>query len=671
MQKSTTLDIRGIQVAAAVVRGLSVDAVEASGTGHPGMPMGNAELGVTLYGEVLRHLPANPRWIDRDRFVLSAGHGSVLLYALLHLSGYDLSLDEIGRLRRLGSKTPGHPEYGLTAGVETTTGPLGAGFATAVGMAIAETRLAEEFNRPGYPVIDHWTYALSGDGCLMEGVTAEAASLAGHLGLGKLIVFYDANSVSIEGNTSITFTEDVLGRFQSYRWQTLSGSAHDPQGILDLVDEAKSDRTRPTLIRLESVIGKGSPGMQGSHTVHGAKLGPDEIARTKAALGLPPQESFYVDPRSTAYFAARREIAHERYREWEALYGEWSDRFPELKAKLGRYLDPAGVDLTAVDFPTYPVGESRSTRDVGGEVIRAVAAATPNFLGGSADLSHSNKSEIPGHGDYTRGRRLGKTIRFGVREHAMASIQNGILLHGGFRTFAATLFVFIDYMRPAMRLAALMKIPAIYVLTHDSIYLGGDGPTHQPIEHLNSLRIIPNMRVFRPAGPEEAVECWKIALERTDGPTCLVMSRQGLTLHATLDDHRREKMRRLGAYRLRDPEGEADVTVLATGSEVDLAVEAAESLKAINVRIVSVPSREMLAAAPTAERTALIGDKVPVVAVEAGSRCGWERFTGGDPDRVLGIDSFGESGRGDEVAAHLGLTAERLAEIVRTAATEG
>ena len=661
------LDITGLSAVAASIRGLTIDAVEESGTGHPGMPMGTADIGATLYGEVLRHNPSEPQWLDRDRFVLSAGHGSMLLYSLLHIFGYDLQLDELTRLRRLGSRTPGHPEYGITTGVETTTGPLGAGFATAVGMAIAETRLAAEFNTAEHRIIDHFTYVLSGDGCLMEGVSSEAASLAGHLKLGKLIVLYDSNSVSIEGNTDITFTEDVRARFEAYGWQTLTGDGHDPQSIVSALATARADTDRPSLVVLRTTIGRGSPKMAGSHSVHGAKLGAEEIAATKRTLGLPENETFLVLPEARRYAKERMALARSGYKEWLERFLEWSERNPGLKTRLDRYLSRNESDIAAVDFPEYRAGSARATRDVNGDVIQALARGIPNFVGGSADLSHSNKTEMPEYPVYSAEERTGRTIRYGVREHAMASIQNGMLLHGGVRSFAATLFVFIDYMRPAMRLAALMGLPAIYVLTHDSVYLGGDGPTHQPIEHLNSLRIIPNMRVLRPGDPHEAVECWKMALERNDGPTCLVLSRQALPVVEKDDREWPTTLRRFGAYVVRRGAEAPDATILATGSELALALEVAAELdERHRVRVVSVVSRELLAEAEPRELRRILGDGSPVFAVEAGGRCGWERFTGGDPARILGIDRFGESGRGEEVAEHLGLTVATLAGMVRS-----
>lgn len=634
------------------------------------MPMGAADIASVLYGEIMRHDPSDPLWLNRDRFVLSAGHGSVLLYAMLHLTGYDLPLDELKRLRRLGSLTPGHPEYGLTSGVETTTGPLGAGFATAVGMAIAEARLAEEFNREGFPVIDHDTWVISGDGCLMEGVSGEAASLAGHLGLGKLNVIYDSNSVSIEGRTDITFTENVQKRFEAYGWHYLSGNGHDPLEIRDLLLQARSERERPTIIEMRTRIGEGSPHMADTHGVHGAKLGDEEIAATKRALGLPEEKSFYLDPEAEAYFAERRNGWKKARADWLTLFERWSQIYPNLRGRLDHYLRGGGAVGEAVNWPAYAPGSKVATRAASGNAIEAIAAGASNFIGGSADLSHSNKTEMPGHGVFQRDNRLGKTIRFGVREHAMASIVNGIALHGGLIPFAATLFVFVDYMRPAVRLAALMRLPIIYVLTHDSIYLGGDGPTHQPIEHLNAIRLIPNLAVIRPADGEETVEAWKMALEDRDGPTALVLSRQDLPTLRKADADWRESIREYGAYVVDEPEGEPDCVVLATGSEVSLACEAATLCGELKIRVISVFDRERLVGSPLA-RSAIIPSGVPVVVAEAGARLGWERFTGGRSEPILGIDHFGESGRPEELAEHFGFTPENLATLIRSHSKEG
>lgn len=654
-------DTAALEAVAKSLRILSMDAVEASTTGHPGMPLGFADVAAVLYGEILSHDPTEPTWLDRDRFVLSAGHGSALLYATLHVYGYDLPLDEVKRLRRIGSITPGHPEHGLTPGVETTTGPLGAGFATAVGMAIAEQKLAAQFNDPDLPIFDHYTYVVSGDGCLMEGISHEAASLAGHLELGKLIVFYDSNQVSIEGPTSITFTEDVQARFRAYGWQTLEGSAHDMADILKLTREAQAEPNRPTLIELHSVIGQGAPTQAGGHKIHGTKLGDEEIRAAKRAMGAPEDESFYVFPQAREYAAERGKTWSAARAKWRERYQQWRDRDPGRASELDEWLREGCPGYEQIAWPTYAIGDAASTRDVGGQALNAAAKAVPNLIGGSADLSTSNKTEMPGLGVYSSDEPAGRTIRYGVREHAMASITNGLLLHGGFRAFAATLFVFVDYMRPAMRLAALMEQPAIYVLTHDSIYLGGDGPTHQAIEHLTSLRIIPNMHVLRPGDPEEAVVAWQMALERTDGPTCLVMSRQPLTVYPKHDTEWRQSARR-GGYIVQDVD-DPEVVLAATGSEVEMSLAAAKLLSA-RVRVVSVFSRELLFAREQSELDALFPPTAAVYAVEAGVGTGWEAITGGRRDRLFTIDRFGASGRPQEVADYLGFTAEKLAERV-------
>ncbi len=668
------LDIEALKVAASSIRILCMDAVEASGTGHPGMPLGCADLAALLYGEILRHDPEDPAWVDRDRFVLSAGHGSALLYAILHLSGYDLPLEELKRLRRIGSLTPGHPEYGLTPGVETTTGPLGAGFATAVGMTIAEQKLAARFNDPDLAIIDHHTYVLSGDGCLMEGISHEAASLAGHLRLGKLIVLYDSNQVSIEGPTSITFTEDVRARFAAYGWQTLEGSAHDFGEMASLMDAAHAETERPTLIELHSVIGQGAPTQSGGHKIHGTVLGPEEIRAAKRAMGAPEGEAFYVFPKAREYFARRcREWGAERA-EWLGRYETWRSRDSGRAEELDAWLESGRTFYDRAEFPTYKPGDAVSTRDVSGAVLNAYARAVPNLIGGSADLSTSNKTEMPGLGVYGPDEIEGRTIRYGVREHAMASITNGLQLHGGFRPFAATLFVFVDYMRPAMRLAALMKLPVIYILTHDSIYLGGDGPTHQAVEHLASLRIIPNMRVLRPADPEETIVAWQMAMERTDGPTALVLSRQPLTVYPKFDPGWQSTIH-TGAYIVRDDDDQEivhkpEIVLVATGSEVEMALAAADLLTGADVashrrvRVVSMLSRELFLTQPSAHQARILPAGAAVYAVEAGVGTGWEAITGGRRDRLFTIDQFGASGRPQEVADFLGFTAEKLARRV-------
>ncbi len=657
------MNVQALKAVATSIRMLTIDAVETATSGHPGMPMGCAELGAVLYGEILKHYNQDPQWIDRDRFVLSAGHGSLLLYSLIHLSGYGLTKEDIARFRRIGSLTPGHPEYGHTMGVETTTGPLGAGFATAVGMAIAEKKLAHRFNTRKHTIIDHYTYVISGDGCFMEGVTAEAASLAGHLKLGKLIVFYDSNRVTIEGATDITFTEDVAGRFRAYKWQTLEGDAYDIEQIARLVEEAKREREKPTLILLKSVIGRGSPNLAGHHKVHGTPLGKEEVKATRRALGCPEDVDFYTDPRAVEYFQERQSVWKQRYDAWQEQYNAWASENPDLKKELEIFLSYGKEYYALAKLPRYEAGQKHATRDVSGAVIKAYADAVKNFIGGSADLASTTKTEMPGHGEFSAEHIEGKTIRFGVREHAMASIVNGITLHGGYRTFCGTLVVFADYMRPPMRLAALMKLPVVYVLTHDSIYVGGDGPTHQPIEHLTSLRIIPNMMVLRPGDAEETVEAWRMAMDRLDGPTVLALSRQPLLVYTKKDKNWKETMRK-GAYVVADCAGRPDVIVVGTGSEVELALKAGASAGGKKLRIVSMISRELFLQQDKAFRESILIPGVRTVVAEAGVTCAWEGIAS-SPEDVFGINAFGVSGPGEEVAAYLGFTAEALAKLIR------
>lgn len=663
------MDIKALTAVASSIRSLTIDGVEKSGTGHPGMALGCADLGAVLFGEILKHYNKAPDWPDRDRFVLSAGHGSMLLYTLLHLSGYDLPKEELMQFRRVGSRTPGHPEYGLTFGVETTTGPLGAGFATAVGMAVAEKKLAAGFNTPEHTVFDHYTYVLSGDGCMMEGVTGEAASFAGHFELGKLIVFYDSNQISIEGSTSITFTEDVAARFRAYNWQTLEGSAHDPEEIARLVEAAKQDRRRPSLIVLHSVIGKGAPNKEGKHEVHGKPLGKEEAEAAKRNLGVPEDEQFYVFPEAYDYFAGKGKEWDKKYKEWNMTFSAWGKANPKMKQDLEAFLDQGRPWYGNAKLPSFAVGDSVAGRDVSGKMIAAYADAMENFVGGSADLSSTTKTEMPGHPDFRADTPEGKVIRFGVREHAMASIVSGLTIHGGFRAFCGTILIFADYMRPAMRLAALMRLPVIYILTHDSIFIGGDGPTHQPVEHLTSLRIIPNMMVLRPADPEEVVEAWQMAMERKDGPAVLALSRQPVKVFPKHDPAWRGNMRK-GAYVVREPDratsagDRPDIVIAATGSEVDLALEAAELVPEKRTRVVSVTCRELLMQQPAAFREALFPAGVRTIVAEAGVTCCWEGIAS-SPKDVFGINRFGASGPGDEVAEHIGYTAEGLAKLIR------
>ncbi|MEW5818060.1 MAG: transketolase, partial [Spirochaetota bacterium] len=557
----------------------------------------------------------------------------------------------------------GHPEYWCTPGVETTTGPLGAGFANAVGMAIAEEMLASIFNTSKHKIFDHYTYVLAGDGCMMEGVSSEAASLAGHLGLGKLIVFYDSNKITIEGSTELTFTEDVLGRFKAYGWQTLSADAYDVEGIHKLVEEAKAEKNKPSIILVKSVIGKGSPNLAGSHKVHGAPLGKEEVIAARKNLGIPENENFYVHPNAIKYFAEKKNEWKRVYDTWQATYMAWKKENPELKRKLDQFYSNNSSYLQSVQLPDFPEGTKMATRAASGKVLNALAAALPNLVGGSADLAPSNNTAMPDYMDFSRENRKGRTLHFGVREHAMGSITNGIWLHGGLRAFCATFLVFADYMRPSIRLAALMKLPVIYIFTHDSIYVGEDGPTHQPVETLASLRVIPNLVVLRPGDAQETALAWTIAAGRTGGPTALALTRQNLEVYPKADkDWKHTALR--GAYIVKDCEGRPDVIVVATGSEVNLALKAAGCISDKKVRIVSMLSRELFYSQDDGFTETILPKGIKTVAVEAGVSFGWERVASGN-NAILSINRFGESGPAEEVAEHLGLTVAALIEKIR------
>jgi transketolase len=652
------MDTKGLAASALSVRALSMDAVQKAESGHPGLPMGCAEFGSLMYGEILRHTPKDPSWINRDRFVLSAGHGSMLLYSLLHLSGYQVTKDDIASFRQIGSRTPGHPEYGVTEGIETTTGPLGQGFSNAVGMAIAEEMLAARFNTSEHRIIDHHTYALAGDGCMMEGITSEAASLAGHLGLGKLIVVYDSNKISIEGSTELAFTEDVAARFRAYGWQTLSGDAYDFEQMADLIGQAREEREKPTLIVLSSLIGKGSPNKAGTHGVHGAALGQDEVVAARKELGIPENEEFYIHPDALEYFKERSKSWNEEYDRWRKEFEEWSRENPELKELWDRFFS-AEVPVDS-DMPSYAAGDKEATRKVGGAVMQKLAEAVPNLVGGSADLAPSNNTTLKEFSDFSKEDRSGRNLHFGVREHAMGGIVNGMALHGGLRVFAATFLVFSDYMKPALRLASLMKLPITCVFTHDSIYIGEDGPTHQPIEQLAALRSIPGMQVLRPADPQEAVEAWKMAMENPDGPTSIVFTRQKLPVFEKADKGWRKTIRK-GAYIAADTEGTPDVVILASGSEVPMAIEAAEK-STKKVRVISVLDKGGLDCMKPQEKAELLPEKSRVVVAEAGVSGDWGLYVSRAED-LFTINRFGESGPGNEVADHLGFSSDALAKL--------
>jgi transketolase len=656
------MDLQALQAVANSVRTLSMDAVEKAKSGHPGLPMGLAELGALLYGELLNHNPAEPKWPNRDRLVLSAGHGSMLLYSLLHLSGYALSLEDLKAFRQLGSKTPGHPEYGTTPGVEVTGGPLGQGLSNAVGMALAESMLAAKFNTPGHKIVDHYTYVIASDGDMMEGVASEAASLAGHLGLGKLIVFYDSNHITIEGSTDLSFSEDVLKRFESYGWRTLQAGAYDLPAIAALVAQAKGAGDRPTIIRLESVIGKGAPTMEGKHAVHGAPLGPEECKRAKKALGIPEESMFHIFPGVREFFAARQKAWAAAHREWLARLSAWKKANPELAREWDQWQAPR-VELAGAAMPEYKTGESLATRAASGKAVTALSKAVGNLVGGSADLAPSNNTYVKDAGDFGRANRLGRNFHFGIREHGMGAICNGILYHGGLRPYCGTFLVFSDYMRPAIRVAALSKLPAIYVFTHDSIFVGEDGPTHEPVEHLAALRCIPNLTVLRPADAEETAEAWLMAYERTAGPTALILSRQNLPVLAKADADWRKTVRQ-GAYAALDCRGEPELVVVASGSEVHVAIAAAGELKERRIRVVSMLCRELFASQPADWRRKLVPPKARRLVFEAAVGQGWAGpFE--DGTEVVSIERFGESGPYTKLAEHFGITAPAVAERMR------
>ncbi len=647
------------QLCANTIRMLAADGVQQAKSGHPGMPMGMADVAYVLWTRHLRYNPRDPQWPNRDRFVLSAGHGSMLLYSLLHLSGYDLPLEELKRFRQLGSKTPGHPEYGVTPGVECTTGPLGQGFANAVGMALGAKIMAEKFNAPGRALIDHYVYAICGDGDLMEGVSAEAASLAGHLGLGNIVFIYDDNSITIEGKTELAFSEDVAARFEAYGWHTLRVDGHDMAAVDEAITAGKQETARPTLILARAHIGMGSPNKQDTHGVHGEPLGEEELAATRGALGWPAEPHFYIPDEVRRVFAARKAELLPLYESWQqmaqglgtqdaALAAEWEAMWSRTVPS-----DVAGTLAAAVG------DEKDATRNHGGKAIQAASAAVPALYGGSADLAPSTKTLIKGAESIGKNSFGGRNLHFGIREHAMGAILNGMALYGAFIPYGSTFLVFSDYMRPAIRVAAISKIPLICVFTHDSIFVGEDGPTHEPIEQIPSLRVIPNVTVLRPADGPETAAAWAIALQRTDGPTALCLTRQALPPLPPPNDPQ-DLMR--GAYVLSDCEGEPELIVIGTGSETHLALQAAELLKAegIAARSVSMPSCEVFNAQDEAYRESVLPAACKArVAVEAAAPMGWARYVGCD-GLVIGMETFGESAPYKDLGEHFGFTVEKV-----------
>jgi transketolase len=640
------------------IRMLAVDAVEQAKSGHPGMPMGTAPMAYVLWTRFLKHHPANPQWPDRDRFVLSAGHGSMLLYSLLHLTGYDLPLDELKHFRQWGSRTPGHPEYGLTPGVETTTGPLGQGFANGIGMAIAEAFLAERFNRPGHTIVDHYTYAIVSDGDLMEGVASEAASLAGHLQLGKLIYLYDDNGISIDGSTDATFTEQVGRRFEAYGWHVQEiVDGNDVTAIEAAIKAAQANSAKPSLIIVHTHIAYGSPGKQDTAEAHGAPLGAEEVERTKAFLGWPPEPAFYLPDEALAHFRRASDRGCTWEAEWRARFESYAAAYPELAAEWWRGQRrelPLGWEGS---LPTFKSADgAMATRVASGRVLNALATKLPNLIGGSADLATSNNTLLRNGGEFGPQNRAGRNLYFGVREHGMGAILNGLALHGGIIPYGATFLIFSDYMRPAIRLAALTELPVIYVFTHDSIGLGEDGPTHQPIEHLAALRAMPNLTLIRPADANETVVAWRLALTQRHGPVALVLTRQNLPVFDRTEMATADGLER-GAYILLDTDAATpDLILIASGSEVALAVEAHKQLtqQGIKARVVSMPSWELFDRQAEAYRAEVLPPSVGKrLAIEAGGPQGWHYYVGPEGD-IIGLTRFGASAPGQVVMEQLG-----------------
>ncbi|MDW7617416.1 transketolase [Peribacillus simplex] len=651
------------------IRTLSIDAIEKANSGHPGMPMGAAPMAYKLWTEYMNHNPKNPDWFNRDRFVLSAGHGSMLLYSLLHLSGYGLSIDDLKSFRQWGSKTPGHPEFGHTAGVDATTGPLGQGIAMAVGMAMAERHLAESYNRESYNVVDHYTYSICGDGDLMEGVSAEAASLAGHLQLGRLVVLYDSNDISLDGDLSQSFSESVANRFKSYGWQYVRvEDGNDLQEIAKAIEEAKTDEARPTLIEVKTVIGYGSPNRSGKSAVHGAPLGADELKLTKEAYKWTFEEDFHVPEEVYSHFnESVVEAGAQKEEAWNELFKNYKEAHPELAEQLKLAIKGELPTEWDQEIPVYEEGKTLASRASSGEVLNAIAKKVPSFIGGSADLAGSNNTAIKGETDLLPGNYSGRNIWFGVREFAMGAALNGMTLHGGLKVYGGTFFVFSDYLRPAIRMAALMGLPVTYVFTHDSIAVGEDGPTHEPIEQLASLRAMPNLGVIRPADGNETAAAWKVAMESTNKPTALVLTRQGLPTIKDTSETAYEGVSK-GAYIISAAKKEeADALLLATGSEVNLAVEAQKALAndGIDVSVISMPSWDRFETQSKEYKQSVINPAVKKrLAIEVASPFGWDRYAG-DEGEILAINHFGASAPGGKIMEEFGFTVENVVARVK------
>lgn len=670
------------------IRFLAVDMIQRANSGHPGMPLGSAPIAYVLWSRHLRHDPTDPKWADRDRFVLSGGHASALLYSLLHLFGYDLPLEELEAFRRWGSRTPGHPEFGLTPGVEATSGPLGQGISNAVGMAIAEAHLAARYNRPGHEIVGHYTYVLASDGDLMEGVASEACSLAGHLKLGKLIVLYDSNRITLAGSTDLSFSEDVEARFQAYGWHTqYVEDGNDLDAIDSAIAAARAETDRPSLIRVRTVIGFGAPHKQGTYKVHGAPLGEDELRETKRALGWPTEPMFYIPTEAKERFLSHKERGKELRRKWEQRFSRYAATYPDLASEFSRRMSGTLPDGWKKNLPGFsPDPKGLATRKASETVLQALAASVPELVGGSADLNPSTYTWLKEQGDFeppdlphsdAQGAvggawdYSGRNIHFGVREHAMGAIANGLAYHGGFIPYTATFTVFSDYMRPPVRIAAMSELRTIFVFTHDSIGVGEDGPTHQPVEQVMSLRLIPNLTVIRPADANEVRVAWEAALENAAGPTALVFTRQRVP---TLDRAALAPADELkkGGYVIWES-GDPQVVLIGTGSEVHIALAAGKSLaeEGIGVRVVSLPSFELFERQPKEYRDSVLLPRVRArVAVEAGVSLGWERYVG-EYGAIVGVDRFGESAPGAVVMEKFGITVNHVVEEAKRLVARG
>ena len=655
------------KIIANTIRGLSVDGVAAANSGHPGMPLGMADVCAVLWSEHMNFNPKNPKWLNRDRFILSAGHGSMLIYSLLHLYGYDLSMDDLKAFRQWGSKTPGHPENFVTAGVETTTGPLGQGVANAVGFALAEASLAARYNREGSEIIDHYTYVVAGDGCLQEGISHEACSFAGHNKLGKLIMLYDSNNITIDGPTHISFTEDTRKRFEAYGWQVLEIDGHDYNQINAAIAEAKKEKSKPSIIICKTIIGFGSPNRAGTSKAHGEPFPAEEIELMKEKLGLPKDKSFFVPDEISDLRAKTQEKGENLENQWNELWENYKNKNQEAAKELENSIK-GEISKEALDIPQFGSEKAIATRSASGAVLNHIAKYIPQLMGGSADLTPSNNTLPAGEESFSPENPKGRYIRYGVREHGMAAIMNGMALHGGVLPYSGTFFVFSDYMRPAMRMSALMEQQVVYVLTHDSIGLGEDGPTHQPEAHLWAYRMIPNMTIIRPMDANETAEAWKSALKNKKGPTCLVLTRQGLPVYdrAGLGWAKSEEAQKGGYVLCEDKDFE--VIIIATGSEVELAVEAKTKLneQGVKVRIVSMPSTNIFDEQPQEYKESVLPKNIlKRVAVEAGVTLGWYKYVGLE-GRVIGLDRFGASAPYKTLYKEFGITTDAIVEAVNS-----